>query len=107
MAYLRRDGQAIPFWRMASISPETLRERAAALGVGRPVDTTAVAGGGSVPGHEVPSAGVAVDGDHTDQLRRHDPPIVARVHEGATVCDLRTVDPADDQLLAKALASLP
>ncbi|MDQ3979708.1 MAG: L-seryl-tRNA(Sec) selenium transferase, partial [Actinomycetota bacterium] len=42
MAYLRRDGQAIPFWRMASISPETLRERAAALGVGRPVDTTAV-----------------------------------------------------------------
>jgi hypothetical protein len=31
---------------------------------------------------------------------------VARVHEGATVCDLRTVDPADDQLLAKALADL-
>ena len=107
MAYLRRDGQAIPFWRMASIPVEHLRQRAAGLGVGRPVETVAVAGGGSVPGHEVPSAGVAVDGDHTDQLRRHDPPIVARVQEGATVCDLRTVDPADDSLLAKALAALP
>ena len=106
MAYLRRDGQAIPFWRMASMPVETLRQRATSLGVGRPVETVAVAGGGSVPGHEVPSAGVAVDGDHTEQLRRHDPPIVARVHEGATVCDLRTVDPADDAVLGKALAAL-
>ena len=107
MAYLRRDGQAIPFWRMASIPVEKLRERAAALGVGHPVDTVAVAGGGSVPEHEVPSAGVAVEGDHTEHLRAHDPPIVARVHQGATICDLRTVDPADDPLLAKALAALP
>jgi L-seryl-tRNA(Ser) seleniumtransferase len=107
MAYLRRDGQAIPFWRMASIPVETLRQRAAALGAGRLVDTVAVAGGGSVPGQEVPSAGVAVDGDHAERLRQCDPPIVARVHEGATVCDLRTVDPADDQLLAKALSALP
>jgi L-seryl-tRNA(Ser) seleniumtransferase len=106
LAYLRRDGDAIPFWRMAAIPVAQLRARAAALGVGRTVDTIAVAGGGSVPGQEVPSAGVAVDGDHADALRAHDPPIVARVHEGATVCDLRTVDPADDQLLAKALADL-
>ena len=34
----------------------------------------------------------------------HDPPVIARVHDGRTICDLRTVDPADDPVLAKALA---
>jgi L-seryl-tRNA(Ser) seleniumtransferase len=62
-----------------------------------------VAGGGSVPGQDVPSAGVAVSGDLTAALRGGEPPIVARVHEGSTVCDLRTVDPADDGVVAGAL----
>ena len=48
-------------------------------------------------------AGIAVPGDHTAALRIYDPPVIARVHEGSTVCDLRTVDPADDQVLADAL----
>ena len=104
LAYLRRDGDAIPFWRMAAAPVEALRARAEALGVGKVVDTVAVAGGGSVPGQEVPSAGVAVDGDHAARLRTGAPPIVARVHEGWTICDMRTVDPADDRALAEALA---
>jgi L-seryl-tRNA(Ser) seleniumtransferase len=104
LAYLRRDGDAIPFWRMAAAPVEGLRARAEALGVGKVVDTVAVAGGGSVPGQEVPSAGVAIDGDHAARLRTGAPPIVARVHDGWTICDLRTVDPADDLVLAEALA---
>ena len=103
LAYLRRDGDAIPFWHMAGIPVAALRARAEALGVGRVVDTVAVAGGGSVPGQELPSAGVAVDGDHAAALRAGDPPVLARVHEGVTVCDLRTVDPADDPVVAGAL----
>ena len=106
LAYLRRDGDAIPFWRMAALSVDDLRRRAEGLGVGTPFDTVAVAGGGSVPGHDLPSAGVCLDGDHAPALRANDPPIVARVHDGRTVCDLRTVDPADDPVLAKALAAL-
>jgi L-seryl-tRNA(Ser) seleniumtransferase len=106
LAYLRRDGDAIPFWRMAAAPVEGLRARAAALGVGEVVDTVAVAGGGSVPGQEVPSAGVSVDGDHAARLRANDPPIVARVHEGRTVCDLRTVDPTDDVVLSAVLGAL-
>ena len=106
LAYLRRDGDAIPFWRMASLPVDALWRRAEALGVGTPCETMAVAGGGSVPGHDVPSAGVSLDGDHTAALRANDPPIVARVHDGRTVCDLRTVDPADDPVLAKALAAV-
>ncbi len=106
MAYLRRDGAAIPFWRMAAVPVDDLRRRATGLGVGRPVDTVAVAGGGSVPGHDIPSAGIVVGGDHSAALRAYDPPIVARVRGGTTVLDLRTVDPADDPVLAKALAEL-
>jgi len=103
LAYLRRDGDAIPFWRMAAIPVEDLRARASALGVGNVCETVAVAGGGSVPGQEVPSAGVSVPDDHTAALRAGNPPVVARVHEGSTVCDLRTVDPADDGVLADSL----
>jgi hypothetical protein len=29
--------------------------------------------------------------------------VIARVHDGRTVCDLRTVDPADDTHVAKSL----
>ncbi len=103
LAYLRRDGDAIGFWRMAATPVEVLRARAIALGVGQVCDTVAVAGGGSVPGQELSSVGVSVPGDLTAALRGNDPPIVARVREATTVCDLRTVDPADDQILADAL----
>jgi L-seryl-tRNA(Ser) seleniumtransferase len=105
LAYLRRDGDAIPFWRMAATPVPVLRSRAEHLGLGEVRPTVAVAGGGSVPGQEVPSAGVAVPGDHTAALRAHDPPVIARVHEGSTICDLRTVDPSDDPVLAEALGT--
>jgi L-seryl-tRNA(Ser) seleniumtransferase len=107
LGYLRRDANAIPFWAMATLPPDALRARAAELGVGRVLACSSIPGAGSVPGLEIPSFGVAIEGDHTAALRALDPPILARVSEGATVCDLRTVDPADDAVLAKALASLP
>ena len=104
LAYLRRDGAAIPFWRMATTPVEDLRRRASVLGVGRVVDCASVTGGGTLPGVELPSAGVALPGDRTAALRQADPPVVARVVDGETVCDLRTVHPDDDPALAAALA---
>lgn len=103
LAYLRRDGAAIPFWRMAMQPVDVLRSRATALGVGEVVDTTAVTGGGTLPGVELPSAGVTVDGDRLASLRDCAPPIIARVEHDRTICDLRTVDPADDAHLAASL----
>jgi L-seryl-tRNA(Ser) seleniumtransferase len=103
LAYLRRDGDAIPFWRMATTPVPVLEARAAALGVGRVVACASVTGGGTLPGVELPSAGVAVDGDVTARLRSASPPVVARVVDGVTVCDLRTVHPDDDGALAAAL----
>jgi L-seryl-tRNA(Ser) seleniumtransferase len=106
LAYLRRDGEAIPFWRMATAPVAALRSRATALGVGNAVETVAVGGGGALPGLDIPSAGVAVPGDHRALLREHEPPVVARVRDGQTICDLRTVDPGDDATLSKALSGL-
>ncbi len=106
LAHLRRDAAlTVPFWRMALITVDDLRRRGAALGVGDVVDTIAVPGGGSVPGQEIPSAGVSLAGDLTGALRRHRPPVMARVEAGRTICDLRTVDPADDQLLKSAIVA--
>jgi L-seryl-tRNA(Ser) seleniumtransferase len=106
LAYLRRTaGTEIPLWRMASVTVEDLRRRATALGVGEVVDTEAVPGGGSLPGVAIPSVGVALAGDRTAALRSFDPPVIARVADRRTICDLRTVDPGDDAALAKALAA--
>jgi L-seryl-tRNA(Ser) seleniumtransferase len=106
MAYLRREGQTIPFWRMATTPVEALRARARALGIGTVVDTEALPGAGSRPGASIPSAGVALDGDHLARLRSHEPPVIARVQNGATLCDLRTVEPVDDAALRDALEAL-
>jgi L-seryl-tRNA(Ser) seleniumtransferase len=106
LAYLRRDGAAIPLWEMSGRSVDSLRRRAEAMGVGTPAPMTAVLGGGSKPGSELASYGVTVPGDHRDALRRNDPPVVARVTADTTWLDLRTVDPADDGVVAKAVAGL-
>ncbi|MGQ0615639.1 MAG: L-seryl-tRNA(Sec) selenium transferase [Acidimicrobiia bacterium] len=111
LAYLGRDGAALAFWRMATAPVAGLRARAAAVvgtaGVGAVVDCASVTGGGTLPGTELPSAGIAVAGDVTATLRQAFPmPVVARIEAGQTVLDLRTVDPADDEALISALRSL-
>ena len=88
---------------MATRSVEALRTRAEVLGVGEIVETMAVTGGGTMPDVEIPSIGIALDGDHVDALRSQAPPVIARVRDGRTVCDLRTVDPTDDGALADSL----
>ncbi|HUJ67637.1 MAG TPA: L-seryl-tRNA(Sec) selenium transferase [Acidimicrobiales bacterium] len=104
LAYLRRDvSETIPLWQMATAPLPELRRRADRLGVGKVVDCTSVVGGGTLPGVGIPSAGIAMEGDVTPALRRSSPPIVARVEDGRTICDLRTVFPEQDSILTKAL----
>jgi L-seryl-tRNA(Ser) seleniumtransferase len=113
LAYLDRRGHAIPFWHMATISVHELRDRAAALArhLGAPEwvapDLEAVPGGGTLPGVTIASAGLAVPGDHAEALRRHDPPVIARVEGQHTIVDLRTVSPNQDAVVATALAAVP
>ena len=113
LSYLRRDGNSIPFWRMATTSVEELRKRAKALTGAvesvpslRVVDCESAAGGGSLPGLGIPSAGLALAGDRRADLRRSDPPVIARTHGDRTVLDLRSVSPDDDPALGKVLSGL-
>jgi len=107
LAYMNRDWEAIPFWRMAIASNDELRARASAIvatsGVGSVVDTMAVPGGGTLPTVEIPSVGIAVQGDHRFGLRNAPVPIMARVTEDTTILDVRSVDPSDDAELSNAL----
>ena len=110
LTYLERDGQAIPFWRMATAPLDSLQQRAEAIvddaGVGTVVETLAVPGGGTLPTVEIPSFGIALTGDHRETLRTAAPPIMARVNEDTTFLDVRSVDPSDDAHLATALTSI-
>ena len=112
-SYLDRTAAELPFWRMATAPVERLRARAdavvAAVGAApaavRPGPCASVTGGGTLPGVEIPSWGVHVDGDHTAALRRGLPPVVATVRDGVTRLDLRTVAPDEDGTVAAAVAA--
>ncbi len=108
LSYLRRKGREIPFRRMASEPVESLVGRAESIAesVGPSVaaiNTDAVPGGGTLPGRTIPSAGIRYEGDIVGRLRHRDLPIIARIDAGVTVCDLRSVNPADDAELVRGL----
>ena len=110
--YLRGEAEGeIPVWRMIAAEADELRERAeswrAELGVGEVVAAQSPIGGGSLPGEtrptfvlRLPNAGLAA------QLRRNDPPIVARVVDDRVQLDPRTVPPEQEPALLEALRSL-
>ena len=102
LTYLYRRGEDIPFWNMATRPVAELRKRARALDVGEVCDLASTPGGGTLPGVEIASAGIVLGGDRAAALRRHDPPVIARVAGQRTYLDLRTVDPADDVTVAQA-----
>jgi L-seryl-tRNA(Ser) seleniumtransferase len=115
LAYLRRDLASLGFWRMADTPVHDLRSRATAIcaavgevtaGPLKMQDSAALVGAGSAPGVSIASVAVVVPGDHLARLRAHQPPVIARVREGETLLDLRSVDPADDPVLINALRSL-
>ena len=108
-AYLDGDVTSIPFWRMATTPLDELRARAEAIAreltSAKVIDTEAVAGAGSLPGLEIPSVGVAMEASGPQRIasRLRLEGVVARVEDGRVVCDLRSVDPIDDERLVAAL----
>jgi L-seryl-tRNA(Ser) seleniumtransferase len=111
LAYLDRTANRLPFWDMATTPVDALRARAESIVAGvegaRAQACASVAGGGALPGVEIPSWGVGLHGDHASALLRMSPrPVIAVVRRGETVIDLRTVAEADDATIRSALASL-
>ena len=115
---LYRAGRAavdIPVWRMISTPLDELRERAVAitdaLGTRAAiVELSSTVGGGSLPGETLPSLGVALQGGSATKLlaalRQGSPAVIGRIEDRRVVLDLRTVDPASDQALVRAVGSV-
>ena len=115
--------EEIPTLRMLAEDAETigrraerlLREvaRAARAGVGLSIlEGVSRTGGGSSPLGERPTRLLAITDDRGDAgrferaLRVGDPPVLARVHEGKLLLDLRTVLPSQERALAIRLAEV-
>ncbi|WP_423058356.1 L-seryl-tRNA(Sec) selenium transferase [Brevibacterium linens] len=61
-------------------------------------------GGGGAPGVPLPGWAVELPEDCAEPLRTGDPAIVARVHQGRCLIDLRCVPESEDQRVAAAIA---
>ena len=100
----------IPALRMIQISSAVLRQRAetfaAQIEGATVVEGESVAGGGSTPDQTLPAFLVRLPGTPNAlerKLRANEPPIIARIEDGAVVIDLRTVSPADEPLILAAI----
>ncbi|MBN1680871.1 MAG: L-seryl-tRNA(Sec) selenium transferase [Anaerolineae bacterium] len=112
--YRRGDAlDRVPVWRMISLPPDVLRERAerwaAAVG-GDVIQSESTVGGGSLPGDTLPTWALSPRVDQPNaaaaQLRRNDPPVIARVAHDRLLLDPRTVLPGQDEPLLAAVKAL-
>jgi L-seryl-tRNA(Ser) seleniumtransferase len=103
---------AIPVLAMLAQSEEALAAKARCLrdAIGEPAELTRAvsrAGGGALPLTDLDGPAVALAGSDEPEviatrLREHDPPVIARIHDGRLVLDPRTL--SDDELDEVALA---
>jgi L-seryl-tRNA(Ser) seleniumtransferase len=104
----------IPVERMLRVSVDELRRRAAFWSVkldergvrARLVAGESAVGGGSVPGHGLPTMLVCLEGPASRlaaALRRGDPPVIARIENDACCLDPRTVLKGEDETLIDAV----
>ena len=115
-----RAHESIPVSRMLALTPRQVEERAggvaAALSSGgltvAIVDGESTIGGGSAPGSALPTRLIAVTHPTVSatkleqHIRWHHVPIIGRIDHARLLLDLRTVDPADDPLVAQAFKGL-
>ena len=111
-----RGSSAIPVQRMLTAHPETIRARAIKLAASvsriagwkaTVIKGMSAVGGGSAPGVELATWLVSIESDSLsaaaleEKLRGGAIPLVARIEADRVVLDLRTVEPADDEILAR------
>ncbi len=119
LSYVKRDYAAIPVLRTMEVPKTEIARRAQGLvaKLGKSfraemVEGQSLIGGGSAPAATLPTILIALSCDSlsADQiaarLRASDTPVIARVEEGRVLLDLRTVLPAQDQVLSQILAQI-
>jgi L-seryl-tRNA(Ser) seleniumtransferase len=107
-------GPEIPVERMLGVKIDELRRRAAFWMVkladrevpAKLMEGESAAGGGSLPGHGLPTVLLVLDGPASrlaSALRESEPPVLARIEADACCIDPRTVMRGDDETLIDAL----
>ena len=107
-------GATSPVGRMLATGPEELRRRAGYLMIrlaergveSERIEGVSAAGGGSLPGQELPTVLLALAGPASRlaaALRRGEPPVLARIESGRCCIDLRTVLRGQDDQLQDAI----
>ncbi|MBV9416413.1 MAG: L-seryl-tRNA(Sec) selenium transferase [Solirubrobacterales bacterium] len=107
----KRALREIPALAMLAADPKTLaaRSRAIANGIGdRACIATAVAkvGGGALPLLEFEGPAVALEGEPESlarALRAHEPPVIARIHDGRVLLDPRTLTDEEVPMVVRAV----
>jgi L-seryl-tRNA(Ser) seleniumtransferase len=113
--YLEDRADDLPLWQMATATVEDLEARARALAAllseagmtAEAVRCRSVTGGGSLPGAEIDSWGVALSqpgrsiAELERSLRYRTPPVIARIEDDRLLLDLRTVSPTQDPILCE------
>ena len=112
--YLKDEAESeIPVWRMLSMPLAKVEERARrwarVLGAGEVISGESTIGGGSLPGETLPSCLLALRVSKPDllleQLRREQPPVIARAQDGRVLLDPRTVFDEQEEELLHALTN--
>jgi L-seryl-tRNA(Ser) seleniumtransferase len=116
-----RAAQGVPVQRMLALTPEAVRARAEALAsalasaapslVADVRSGESAVGGGAAPAVGIPTALIALTHRSASAdrlaaaLRAGEPPVIVRVAEDRVLVDLRTVEPADEPALLRALGA--
>ena len=112
MHYLKDEAEReIPIWRMMSTLPKQLKARAEMwaknIGRGKVIAGESAVGGGSLPSETLPTWLLALDVNKPDkflaQLRKQNPPVIARTENDRVLLDPRTVLPEQEGALLVAL----
>jgi L-seryl-tRNA(Ser) seleniumtransferase len=111
--YAAGRGNEVPFWKMASLSSESLIGRCEAVieasgATATVIDDRSLPGAGTVPGMGIPGPAILVEGTAETMWRSlldEATPVVARRDERGLIVDLRAVAPEDDALVASGLSA--
>lgn len=103
----------IPVWQMIATPVKDIERRASKIaellkGSAEIMNGESMVGGGSLPMSTLPTRLIAIPAKGkaakiAQELRRYQPPVVVRVNKGMVLLDLRTITPANDDTIGKAV----
>jgi L-seryl-tRNA(Ser) seleniumtransferase len=97
---------AVPLAVLSDRAERTMLSLSAAALDARVVPSRAAVGGGGAPGVELASVAISLPESFASPLRGGSPPVAGRLEGGRLLLDLRSVAPAEDELLVAAILAV-